>query len=161
MQIILTPSDIIQRCVWDKYVNYCIFKLSKEDITKIIIDNKPISMSEEDAYAIGLLKIIETDNLVHRFNETILDMLQIKSNVIDDELYINKTATLKEVTNYMKKFPEHYKAPFNYKQSMIELVNYIKIFEDKISNIEIVNVKIRERQFTYFRSKDVKKCLVL
>ena len=161
MQIILTPNDIIQRCLWDRYQKYCIFRLSNAEIIKIIEENKPISMSEEDAYAIGLLKVIETDNLIHRFNESILDMLQIKSNVIDDDLYINKNVAMKDVLNFMKKFPEQYNAPFNYKQALVELIDYINTYEEKLSKLELTTVNIRERQFTYFKSKDVKKALTL
>lgn len=161
MQIIITPHDIIQRCIWDRYKKFCLYNNTEDEIEKIVNENKPISLSEEDAYAIGLLKIIETDNLVHRFNENILDSLQIKSNVIKDELYINKNTILKDVTNYLNKFPDYYKAPFNYKQSLDELKIYIKNIEDKLGSLETTNVKQRDRIFVYFKSKDIKKSLTL
>ena len=161
MQIIITPNDIIQRCLWDKYKKYVLHDLKEEDIQKLVEDNKPISLSENDAYAIGLLKIIETDNLVHRFNENILDALQIKSNIIKDELYINKNVILKEISTYMEKFPKYYKAPFNYKESLIELEKYTNIIQEAVSDLEITNVKNREKIFLYYMSKDVRKCLKL
>jgi len=161
MQIIITPNDIIQRCLWDKYKKFCLYNNDEEEIKKIVEDNKPISLSEEDAFAIGLLKVIETDNLIHRFNENVLDSLQIKSNVIKDELYINKNTILKDVTTYMNKFPEYYKAPFNYRQGIDDLIIYIKNIEKKLNNIETTNVKQREKIFIYFKSKDIKKCLTL
>lgn len=159
MQIIVTPSDVIQRCLWDKYKRFCLHDKCEDDIKKMIDDNKPFHLNEEDAYAIGLLKIIETDNLVHRFNENILDSLQIKSNIIKDELYINKTTINKEISTYLEKFPDYYKAPFNYKQSILELKNYIQIIEEKMNNLEIVNVKQKEKIYVYYKSKDVRKCL--
>jgi hypothetical protein len=161
MQIIVTPSDVIQRCLWDKYKKFCLHDKTEDDIKKLIDDNKPFHLNEEDSYAIGLLKIIETDNLVHRFNENILDSLQIKSNVIKDELYINKTTITKEITTYLDKFPEYYKAPFNYKQAIHELKIYIQLVESKISSLEIVNVKQKEKVFIYYKSKDVRKCLTI
>lgn len=161
MQIIITPNDIIQRCLWDKYKKYVLYDIKENEIQKIVDENKPISLSEEDAYAIGLLKIIETDNLIHRFNENILDTLQIKSNVIKDELYINKNVITKEITTYMEKFPEYYKAPFNYKESLIELEKYIEKIEEAVSDLEITNVKNREKIFLYYMSKDIRKCLKL
>jgi len=161
MQIIVTPSDIIQRCLWDKYKRYIVYEKPEEEIKKLVEDNKPFSLSEEDAYAIGLLKVIETDNLIHRFNENILDVLQIKSNIIKDELYINRTTTLKEISTYMTKFPDYYKAPFNYRQSIEELKKYIEDIDKKVGGLEIINVKNKDKMFAYFRSKDIRKCLIL
>ena len=161
MQIIITPNDIIQRCLWDKYKKFCLYNNDEEEIKKIVEDNKPISLSEEDAFAIGLLKVIETDNLIHRFNENVLDSLQIKINRIKDEQFINKNTILKDVTTYMNKFPEYYKAPFNYRQGIDDLIIYIKNIEKKLNNIETTNVKQREKIFIYFKSKDIKKCLTL
>ena len=161
MQIIVTPNDIIQRCLWDKYKKFIVYEKTEEEVKKIVDENKPFSLSEEDAYAIGLLRIIETDNLVHRFNENILDVLQIKSNIIKDELYINKTTIVREISTYMNKFPEYYKAPFNYKQAIEELKKYIEDVENKIATLEIINVKNKDKMFAYFRSKDIRKCLNL
>ena len=161
MQIIITPNDIIQRCLWDKYRKFIVYEKTEEEIKKIVDENKPFSLTEDDAYAVGLLKIIETDNLIHRFNENILDVLQIKSNIIKDELYINRTTMVREISTYMLKFPEYYKAPFNYKQSIEELKVYIEKVEIKILDLEIINVKNKEKMFAYFRSKDIRKCLDL
>ena len=161
MQIIVTPNDIIQRCLWDKYKRFILYEKTEEEIKKVVDENKPFSLSEEDAYAIGLLRIIETDNLVHRFNENILDVLQIKSNIIKDELYINKTTMTREISTYMNKFPEYYKAPFNYKQAIEELKTYIEVVDKEISKLEIINVKNKDKMFAYFRSKDIRKCLNL
>ena len=161
MQIILTPSDVILRCLWDKYKKFCLYNKSEDDIKKIIDENKPFNLNEEDAYTIGLLKIIETDNLIHRFNENIMDSLQIKSNIIKDELYINKTTINKEISTYLEKFPDYYKAPFNYKQSIHELKTYIQSIENKINLIEIFNVKQKDKIFIYYKSKDIRKCLTI
>lgn len=159
MQIIITPNDIIQRCLWDRYKKFCLYDKNNDDIKKMVEDNKPISLSEDDAYAIGLLKIIETNNLIHRFNENIIEILQVKSNVIKDELFINKNIIIKEIDNYLNKFPEYYKPPFNYVQSLQELKIYIENINDKISNLEIINVKQKEKIYLYYKSKDIKKCL--
>ena len=159
MQIIVTPSDIIQRCIWDKYRKFCLHDKTEEEVKKIVEDNKPVSLSEEDAYVVGLLRIIETDNLIHRFNENVLDVLQIKSNVFKDELYINKSSMLKEISTYFLKFPDYYKPPFNYKQALDELRIYVKMVEGKVLELEVTNVKQREKIFIYYKSKDIKKCL--
>lgn len=161
MQIIITPNDIIQRCLWDKYKKFCLGDKSDDDIKIIVNENNPMTISEDDAYAIGLLKIIETDNLIHRFNENVLDILQIKSNVIKDELYINKNVINRDIGNYLEKFPEYYKPPFNYIQSLSDLKKYIKEIEEKLENLEIINVKNRDKIFMYYKSRDIRKCLKL
>lgn len=161
MQIIVTPNDIIQRCLWDRYKKFILYEKQEEEIKKVVEENKPFSLSEEDAYVIGLLKIIETDNLIHRFNEIILDILQIKSNIIQDELYIHKSTINREINNYMNKFPEYYKPTFNYKQAIEELKSYIKEVDNKITEIEVFNVKIKDKIHIYYRSKDIRKCLVI
>ncbi|MDY0268799.1 hypothetical protein [Trichloromonas sp.] len=161
MQIIVTPNDIIQRCLWDKYKKFCLHDKDEDQIKKIVNDNKPISLSENDAYAIGLLKIIETNNLIHRFNENILDILQIKSNIIKDELYINKNTITKEISTYLDKFPDYYNPPFNYTQSLKELKDYINEISDKVKNLDIINVKQRDKIFVYYNSKDIRKCLTI
>ena len=65
------------------------------------------------------------------------------------------------VWNNFKKFPDYYKAPFNYKQAIEELKKYIDEVEKKISVLEIINVKNKDKMFAYFRSKDIRKCLNL
>jgi len=159
MQIIITPSDLIIRCIFDKYKKFCIYDKTEEDIKQFVEENNPLSLSEQDAYAIGLLKIIETDNLIHRFNENILDILQIKSNIIQDELFINKNIILKEIETYMLKFPTYFKAPFNYKVALEDLIKYISEMNKKIEKLEVITVKQKEKVFNYYKSLDIKKCL--
>ena len=159
MQIIVTPNDIIQRCLWDKYKRFCLHDNNEEEIKNIVESNKPVSLSENDAYVIGLLKIIETDNLVHRFNDDIFDFLQIKSSVIKDDLYINKYAINKFVSSYYDKFPNYYKPNMSYSKGLSDLRSYIKVIENKISNLEVITIKNRDKLFTYFMAKDIKKVL--
>jgi len=159
MQIIVTPNDIIQRCLWDKYKRFCLHEKNEEEIKNIVESNKPISLSENDAYVIGLLKIIETDNLVHRFNDDIFDFLQIKSSVIKDDLYISKYSINKFVSSYNQKFPEYYQPNINYKKGLIELKDYIKIIEKRIDELETITIKNKDKLYTYYMSKDIKKIL--
>lgn len=161
MQIIVNPNDIIQRCLFDKYKKFCLFDKTDSEIEKIVEENKPISLSENDAYVIGLLKIIETDNLVHRFNEDIIECIQIKSNVINDELYINKSSIRKFVTNYLDKFPSYYKPPLSYRQGIDDLVTYVTNIGDGLDNLETIDITNKEKVYTYYLSKDVKKLLTL
>ena len=159
MQIIVTPNDIIQRCLWDKYKRFCLHDNNEEEIKNIVEANKPVSLSENDAYVIGLLKIIETDNLVHRFNDDVFDFLQIKSSIIKDDLYISKYAINKFVSSYYDKFPSYYNPNVSYAKGLVDLRAYIKVIEDRIANLETITIKNRDKLFTYFMAKDIKKVL--
>ena len=159
MQIIVTPNDIIQRCLWDKYKRFCLHNNNEEEIKSIVEANKPVSLNENDAYVIGLLKIIETDNLVHRFNDDVFDFLQIKSSIIKEDLYISKYAINKFVSSYYEKFPEYYKPNLSYQKGLDDLRVYIKVIEERINNLETTTIKNRDKLFTYFIAKDIKKVL--
>ena len=159
MQIIVTPNDIIQRCLWDKYKRFCLHDNNEGEIKNIVEANKPVSLNENDAYVIGLLKIIETDNLVHRFNDDVFDFLQIKSSIIKEDLYISKYAINKFVTSYYDKFPDYYKPSVSYGKGLVDLRAYIKLIEERIGNLETITIKNRDKLFTYFIAKDIKKVL--
>jgi len=159
MQIIVTPNDVIQRCLWDKYKRFCLHDKVENEIKNIVEANKPISLNENDAYVIGLLKIIETDNLVHRFNDDVFEFLQIKSSIIKDDLYISKYAINKFVTSYYDKFPDYYKPNMSYTKGLSDLRDYLKLIEDRINNLDTITIKNRDKLFTYYMSKDIKKVL--
>ena len=157
MQIILTPNDIIERCIWDKYRKFVLHNKTENELKKIIEDNNPVTISENDAYVVGLLKIIETDNLIHRFNENIVEVLQIKSNIINDDLFINKNVIMKELSTYMNKFPDYYKPSFNYKNAIDELRKYVSEVEENVNNLNILTTKQKEKIFNFINSKEVRK----
>lgn len=159
MQIIITPNDIIQRCLWDKYKRFCLHNSNNEEIKTLVEENKPLSLSENDAYVIGLLKIIETDNLIHRFNDDIFEFLQIKSSIINNDLYISKYAITKFIVSYNNKFPNYYTPPVNYENGLYDLLNYIKTIEERLETLETTTIKNRDKLITYFVSKDIKKIL--
>lgn len=161
MQIIVTPNDIIQRCLWDKYKKFCLHEKDEKEIEKIVENNKPISLNENDAYVIGLLKVIDTDNFVHRFNEDIIDYLQIKSSIVNDDLYINKSSISKFINTYLDKFPVYYKPNMNYKNGIDDLINYVSAIQNNIEKIEAIPIKNKDKVFYYYMSKDVKKLLTL
>ena len=77
MKIILCAEDLIRRCVWDSYVYYVLG--SDKDAEQLLKENKEFEISERDALVIGLLKVIETSNLIHKFNTYVVDFLTNKS----------------------------------------------------------------------------------
>lgn len=161
MQIIVTPNDIIQRCLWDKYKRFCLYEKDEKEIEKMVENNKPISLSENDAYVIGLLKVIDTDNFVHRFNEDIIDYLQIKSSIVNDDLYINKASISKFINIYLDKFPDYYKPNMNYKKGIDDLVDYVTDIKINMDKLEAIPIKNKDKVLYYYMSKDIKKLLTL
>lgn len=168
MIITINPSDIIKRCLWANYKKFILKDYSEKEIEKIVEEDKPFSLSEEDAYVIGLLKVVETDNLIHRFKEYINEKIDRKSTIhkIDNErnVLINKSSIKNDCLNFKNNFPEY----FNDKEinDEIKKVNeYInkKIKElDNLNIIEITkNINNQSKNIPYLKSKEVNKMFKL
>ena len=89
MTINIYPEDILKRCLWDTYVYYVIGGSDKE-AERILKENREITMSEQDALVIGLLKVIETDNLIFKFNTYVAELLSNRSSKVNEYLLIIK-----------------------------------------------------------------------
>jgi hypothetical protein len=70
MKILVCPEDLIKRCVWDHYVYYVLG--SDKEGERILKENNEFEIDERSAVVIGLLKVIETENLIHKFNTCFL-----------------------------------------------------------------------------------------
>ena len=86
MTINIKPSDVVKRGLWDTYVYYVVG--SEKDAEQLLLKDEEFILSERDAIVIGLLKVMETDNLIHRFNDYITHFLSVKSNKEGDGFYI-------------------------------------------------------------------------
>ena len=159
MIITIKPDDIIKRCLWSEYKKFVLKGKTEEEIMDIVEKNEPTVISEDDAYVIGLLKILETDNLVHRFNQHILETLQIKSNVFDDGLYINKNSLIREVVNFKGRFPSYYNPPLNYKKAIDDMVVYVDRIKEKIDLLEVFPYTNKVKTYDFYNSNQVKKLL--
>ena len=159
MIITITPDDIIRRCLWSSYRRFALRGKSESEIEKIIKENKPISMDEEMGYVIGLLKVIETDNLVHRFDSHIIDMLKIKSTIQQNEVYISVRVIEMELDGFKKRFPQYWEPEMNYERSLKELKSYIDKIQEKLPDLKIYEFKVKDRMVKYYSSKDIKKLI--
>ena len=72
MTIKIQPEDIVRRCLWDNYVYYILAGSDKE-AERLLAENQEMEISEKDALVIGLLKVIDTDNLIHKFNNHVVE----------------------------------------------------------------------------------------
>ena len=140
MQITITPNDIIERCLWFEFKKFCLKNKSEQEIEKLIIENKPFVISEENAYVTGLLKIISTNNLTHRFKQYINELLDIRSIIYEDKVYINKSILMKESISFKNRFPISYNPDIVFKISLEEMNNYINKVVKEFDKLEVVEV---------------------
>jgi|LFRM01.1.fsa_nt_gb hypothetical protein len=159
MIITVTPEDLIRRCLWSEYKRFVLKSRIEEDIKLIIKENKPIVLSENDAYVIGLLKVIETDNLVHRFIVHMKDVINIKSNIFDKNVYLSVKIVENELDNFKKRFPDYWEADYVYSRAISDLIEFIENKKELIKELEVYEFKIKERKVRYYQSKDIKKVL--
>jgi hypothetical protein len=159
MIITIQPSDLIKRCLWLEYKRFCLLNVTEEEIDKIIVEDKPFVMIEEDAYVIGLLKVIETDNLVHRFNIYIEDLLNVRSNLFDNKLYINKNVILSEVREFKNRFPESFKPSFEYKTAIDDMNVHIDDIYERLEELKTFKKILNDKTYIFVSSSDVKNLI--
>lgn len=143
MKIIVTPQDLIERCLWSDYEQYAIRHLSTEQRNTIIRENKEFEINERDAFVCRLLRCIYTDNLVHKLNEFLMNILDLKSiqepsdwttyknEAGDEEGYfasrkhlINKETLLSSIDRFRKFFPAAYEPDLVWAKALAELEEY-------------------------------------
>jgi len=157
MKILLYPDDIIKRCLWDSYVYYVVG--SEKEAEKILKENTEIELSERDALIIGLLKVIETDNLIHKFNTYVIEILTNKS-IKDKDLVIKKKTFDYSVSKFLDKFPDYWEPSKNWTLALKELVEYIDNIKDELENLEIFKITdSMDNTSEFYSSNSIKKLL--
>lgn len=157
MKIILRPSDIIKRCLWDTYVYYVVG--SEKEAEKLLSEDNEFELSERDAIVIGLLKVMETDNLIHRFNDYMVHFLTIKSLKEKDEVLVRKKSTELTIQKFLEKFPEYWTPPANFSFALNELNSYIESLRADIIELDTVVVNIQNVNYECYSSNSIKKLL--
>lgn len=157
MKIILSAEDIVKRCLWDNYVYYIVG--SEKEAEKILKENKEIEISERDALVIGLLKVIETDNLIHKFNTYVMEILTNKSIKEKDLLLVRKKAFDLAVDKFVDKFPDYWEPNKLYSKSLGELVEYISVIKLEVEKLDIHKIVDKNITYEFYNSNNVKKLL--
>lgn len=157
MKIVLQAEDIIKRCLWDSYVYYVVG--SEKEAEKILKENKEIEISERDALVIGLLKVIETDNLIHKFNTYVMEILTNKSIKEKDLLLVRKKAFDLAVDKFVDKFPDYWEPNKLYSKSLSELVEYISQIKLEIEKLDIHKIVDKNITYEFYNSNNIKKLL--
>jgi hypothetical protein len=156
MQILITPEDIIRRCLWLDYKRFCLKNKNEDEIKKIIEDNAIVPLKEEDAYVIGLLKIVETPNLIHRLKEHMEEILKIRSNIFNNKLYIIKSVAVKEIEQFVLRFPSEFKPPFEYKKGIDDLKTYSQKIYNDVQSLTAQPFQIGDKTYMFISSNTVK-----
>jgi hypothetical protein len=159
MQINLLPEDLIKRCVWDSYVYYVLG--SEKEGERILKENQPMDISERDALIIGLLKVIETDNLIHKFNTYITELLSNKSvhSPQKDNLLIRKKTFDIAIDKFLDKFPDYWEPSAIWTNSLKELVVYIDKMKIDVETLEIYKVVDKNVTYEFYNTNNIKKLL--
>ena len=166
MRIYITPHEIVERALWYKYEYYALRDSNSKEISEILEKNEEFLLPEEDGLVIGLISTIETDNLIHRLNLHLLDVLSNKSTDFTNKqkkvlLVINKNAVEEELTRFLKNFPTIWKenAKLNYKKRYAELEIYVNDLLKKLENLETYQKDFQNITITYVQVTHVKKML--
>jgi len=157
MKITITPEDLVRRCLWDHFVYYILGSDKNAEI--MLNENKELELSEKDALVIGLLKTIETDNLIHKFNTYVVDFLTNKSINNSNQVLIRKKALEIAVDKFLDKFPDYWIPNTIYKKSLSELVDYLEDFKIKLEKLDVQKVTDQFGTYEFFVSNNVKKLL--
>lgn len=157
MNIKVYPEDIIKLCLWDNYVYYIIG--SDKEAEKILKENKEIELSERDALVIGLLKVIKTDNLIHRFNNYIMEFLTNKSIKDKDVLLIRRRAFDIAFDKFSDKFPVYWEADLLWLKSIKDLNIYIDGLKKEIDKLEIYKIVDKNITYEFYSTNTIKKLL--
>lgn len=157
MRILIKPSDIVKRCLWDSYTYYVV--RSEKEAEKLLKEDKEFELSERDSIVIGLLKVMETDNLVHRFNDYMVHFLTIKSIKEKEDILIRKKSVEIAIDKFLDKFPDYWVPPVNYVSALKDLVEYTDSLKDKIDELEIITATAQNMSQEFYISNSVKKLL--
>jgi hypothetical protein len=162
MKIIMTPEDIVKRCLWDSYVYYVLS--SAKEGERLLIENEEIEISEKDAFVMGLLKVMETENLIHRFNMNVAEFIINKSSVdkTDDDkqiIILRKRALDHMVEKYLDKFPDYWTPDKMYSSNLKDLVGHVEKFKENLTGLKIYTTEVQNFVNDYYYVKAIKKLL--
>jgi len=158
MKIVLCAEDIVKRCLWDHYVYYILGGSDKE-AQRILSENEEIEVSEKDALVIGLLKVIETDNLIHKFNGYVMELLTNKSLKEKELLLVRKKALDASLDKFVDKFPDYWEPNSGYRSGLLDLVEYVENIKKDVEKLEVHKIVDKNVTYEFYNSNNVRKLL--
>lgn len=140
MKIKLKPSDLIERFVWDKYEYFILQNKTKQEITEIIENNYEFEITEKDAFVIGLLNTIYTDEVIYKFKQFLREILDNKSFKYKQEegrKYITRKILLLQAETFMNKIPNNYKSNnIKFNEQLEKIEESLNYFKEKVKQLE-------------------------
>ena len=116
-------------------------------------------MSEKDALVIGLLKVIETDNLIHKFNGYVMELLTNKSLKEKELLLVRKKALDASLDKFVDKFPDYWEPNSGYRNGLLELVEYVENIKKDVEKLEVHKIVDKNVTYEFYNSNNVRKLL--
>ncbi len=157
MTIRIFPEDVVRMCLWDNYVYYILG--SEKEAERILKENKEMEISEREALIIGLLKVIETNNLIHKFNTYTVELLTNKSIKEKDYLLVRKKTLDLSIDKFVDKFPDYWVPNAGYSNALKELIVYIDEIKSEIEKLEVHKIVDKNVTYEFYNSNSVKKLL--
>jgi hypothetical protein len=157
MKILITPEDLVKRCLWDHYTFYIIG--SEKEAEKLLKENQEFELSERDGIVIGLLKVMETDNLIHRFNDYLIHFISVRSIKDKDNFLIKKKSLETTINKFLDKFPDYWTPPMIYSNALKDLVVYIDELMKNLENLDIIKLTVQNVSYDFYSANNVKKLL--
>jgi hypothetical protein len=157
MKILITPEDIVKRCLYDSWSYYIVG--SSKEAERLLKENKEFELSERDAIVIGLLKVIETDNLIHRFNDYLIHFVTIRS-IKEKETFLMKKKSVETAINlFLDKFPEAWQPTYTFKSGLEDLIKYVETLSNNLQKLEIIKLNIQNINYEFYNANNIKKLL--
>jgi hypothetical protein len=157
MQIKIYPEELVKCGVWDAFSYYVVNDVKKAQ--EILEENKEFDLPVRDALVIGLLKVIESPNLIHRFNQALTDYLNIKTQKKGSLLLIRKKGVISLIEKFLNKYPDYWTPDSEYEAGLVELVDYINEYKDELDKLEIHPVTDQFGTHEFLNATHVKKLL--
>lgn len=159
MKIEICPEELIKRCVWDNYVYYIIG--SDKEAEKLLKENLTIEISERDALIIGVLKVMETENLIHKYNTYVIEIITNKSiqSPQKDGLLVRKKTFDLAVDKFIDKFPDYWEPSATWTNSLRDLVDYVANMKNELEKLEIHKIVDKNITYEFYSSNNIKKML--
>lgn len=156
MRILLTPEDILHLGCWD---NYCNFILRSKDPAKVLSDNEEFEIPETDALVIGILNVVPTPHLIHRFNNYTMDILMNKSITNKSLPFIQKKTLTTSIEKFFLKYPEYWKSEGEYTEGLKQVKAYVAELLGEIDALPVTCITNQFGTYEFINSNLVRKAL--
>jgi hypothetical protein len=103
--------------------------------------------------------VIDTDNLIHKFNNHVVEQLTNKSIKHGDLLLARKKTLDISVDKFLDKFPDYWLPKSTYVSALADLVEYIDNMKKNIENLEIHKVVDKNVTYEFYNSANIRKLL--